>query len=130
MTEEQKAFTQRWTSLLRSGEVEQARETLMKIDRDGTPSFCCLGVFAALAALEGRNEYLIDSHGCSLTCTGVLADGGDYLSSAYPNWVDFERLTGIDRQDGDDLARLNDSGRSFSDIADAIEEKVRKVALG
>ena len=97
----------RWVRALRSGKYKQGHGYLCEVNRDGEEQFCCLGVLAdiavdgwwELASINGY--YLIDGASGALT-TDMRKEFG---------------LTGQSK-----LIRMNDSGKSFEEIADYIEE--------
>lgn len=102
---------QAWTEALRSGKYDQGYGSLALIDSHGNESFCCLGV---LCDLDGgfwtRNEgqaawqyHLNEDH-----------DGiGNYAPGA-----------GIPQVVQGVLAKANDEGVKFSEIADWIEKNL------
>lgn len=102
-------FTQevkdRWLAALRSGEFKQGYAYL----HDGQNGYCCLGVLAAL----------LGTHTLDLEYKQALDDVGlDLLGPWDPE--DPATLYTLQRQ----LAALNNTGLSFEDIADWIEENV------
>lgn len=117
MTETRKmdpAWKMRWVAALRSGEYKQGREAL----RSDDDSFCCLGVLTDLCVKEG----LVGQW-------KRLGPDSDYevdkTAGVAPPSV--ERVTGLPSPDPEvsereTLSCLNDSGSSFEEIADLIEE--------
>jgi hypothetical protein len=103
----------KWLDALRSGNYHQTQGRL----RD-TEGFCCLGVLCDLYTKEkGLNwdEYPVEN--------GYrLYDESCTLPEQVMNWSGLEETnpTLIEA----DLARLNDDGFGFSDIADLIEEQL------
>ena len=119
-----------WTDALRSGEYKQIQ--LMLHSRDG---FCCLGVLCDLAIKQGldlrmdRIENLGDGHSFF-----AYDDFGSGLPPKVWKWAGLDQDCpscgcSMDEasvipfgEDGDDLATLNDTGASFREIADIIEQ--------
>jgi len=90
----------RWLEALRSGKYKQGKQRLRKGD-----SFCCLGVLCDIT----------DSSGWS---------GDEYLGHTGLAPIDVLRGCGVPFCAAEQLATLNDSGRSFEEIADYIEKKL------
>ena len=104
-----------WLAALRSGEYEQGRGRLRGQDN----RFCCLGVLCDIHAKAGLGEWIpLDGGWVSygepknrgVLTTGVMAWAGLGLES--PKLGDRT------------LAEINDTGMSFADIADIIEENL------
>lgn len=94
------AFKKRWLEALRSGKYEQGNAALREDNR-----FCCLGVAADIACnLEWQRHW--DS------CYSICCDTAFISGSDIPHHVQA------------DLADRNDSGISFLEIADYIEENL------
>jgi len=107
---------QLWIDALRSGEYTQAEGQLrVRVHyNDGTYSYCCLGVLCELAVAEGVIE----------TSTDGYAGRDKILPVEVMHWADLPDAFGSfghpdTRQD---LARSNDEGASFEEIADLIEK--------
>lgn len=90
-------FKSKWVAALRSGEYKQCKQTIH--DKESN-SFCCIGV---AAVLHGHNP---EAHDFSTV-------GYIQLPDAIAN--------GFRNQNTIDLMHLNDSGKSFTEIADYIE---------
>jgi hypothetical protein len=100
-TEEVKA---KWIDALRSGKYEQGRGQLRSKDDE----YCCLGVL--LDILSPDAWVLNTEHGCYQSL--------DDRISVLPNYIENE----IGRQG--ELIDMNDGGKSFTEIADWIQENV------
>lgn len=87
-----------WLSALRSGVYPQGMGRLRR--HDG--SFCCLGVLCD--AIQGWHR------------------NGPYVGVLSP---ENETVAGFDNFDTFQLVRMNDSGKSFAEIADYIEETLK-----
>ena len=86
---------QDWIAALRSGEYEQTREMLM-LDYDDQRRYCCLGVLAKVAGIDG-----------------------------YPSYHEIRSQSGLTTSDQDVLFKMNDKDlKNFSEIADYIEENM------
>ena len=91
-----------WLKRLRSGDYLQGKSFLCQVGPEGEHLFCCLGVLADFAV---EDEW--ESKGSMFLCgrgSGLLDD----------KWIPYEIQN--------DLASMNDSGDSFDEIADYIEE--------
>lgn len=110
-----------WVKALRSGEYEQGTSQLKYSDSAGD-RYCCLGVLADLAIREGvpvNEEVHAEDRVASTYYDGCFA----LLPSSVMDWA------GLDEVDDDSpmptLVDMNDkNGRTFSEIADYIEEHV------
>jgi len=123
-----------WTDALRSGEYRQTQLLLHCGD-----SFCCLGVLCDLAIKQGlgldknqigdptsdSDRFAYDGFDSTLP-PRVLEWAGldrDVPSPGQSGWdCDAEGSPVPFGKEGRDLATLNDTGTSFQDIADVIDE--------
>lgn len=110
MTQAQK---DKWLSALRSGRYQQSRGVLYRSASNG---YCCLGVYANAVhgidnALLARKEDLGD--------VGLESILGDWRSPAYDS-SDPETIKSIQAV----LASMNDTGKSFAEIADFIDQHI------
>lgn len=105
---------QRWLEALRSGRYEQGAGYL---NRDG--QYCCLGVACDLIDPDRWEQTLrIDPGG---------AHTHGWPSEQYPELPEedmFYEVTGLPSSVQSELANLNDSGLTFEQIADLIEEQL------
>jgi hypothetical protein len=110
----------KWVAALRSGEYKQGKVCLRQVDG----GFCCLGVLTDLAVRVGvgawkppvDNAYFFD---CD---SGMLPEKvSEWAGFVYP-----ARMGGEVIIDGivDMLAGHNDDGKTFAQIADAIEAQL------
>lgn len=117
-----------WTGALRSGEYIQGVHGLHLGNPDGTARFCCLGVLCKLA---------VDAEVIPEPVRLVNSDPETPFEFRYGalgavSYLPFEVMewAGVNGPDGafhdgpvsSSLARLNDTGSSFTEIADLIEE--------
>jgi len=104
---QQKANRKLWVEALRSGKYKRTTQKLRSLN-DG---FCCLGVLADLAGCEWKKEEDFYS-----------ADGA--FGSAPAKAREFVGLTAyLGCYTYGDLSDLNDSGKTFAEIADIIESE-------
>ena len=106
-----------WVEALRSPKYKQQRHQL----RDGTTnSMCCLGV---LCDVSGLGRWLaVGEYDC-----GEGDINGFRPTSAVAKWagIDSDMVWQVEINGVmDDLARHNDNGRTFLEIADAIEAQL------
>lgn len=113
-----------WVSLLRSGEIKQARRALNTGD-----GMCCLGVLCELhrRSEEGKHiSWLDDTSDDNFKCFGY-ANEVSVLPQSVMDWAGLRAGNpGIDNKDGfkTSVAELNDTaGYKFNEIADLIEEQ-------
>jgi hypothetical protein len=112
---------QKWVDALRSGKFRQG-ESQLKIDDPDDPRHCCLGVLCEVARVEGLDF-------------GFLPDDS-YLPETVMEWVGLksqqahyrERTRDGNSEDGS-LVQMNDSGASFAEIADFIEERAEQLGV-
>lgn len=116
-----------WVEALNSGEYKQGQKMLCQENEDGTASFCCLGVLCDLA----EKQKIV---------THRTVEGIDYKRRSYGNErldrefflpYDVVMWAGLQENDPrvqlpesgnwDTLSAMNDEGKSFSEIAKAIE---------
>lgn len=96
-----------WVAALRSGKYEQGRHALNRNNK-----FCCLGVLCEVAIERGL-PIKKTQQGSSVAYDGFLAAP----SEAVYQWA------GIDRSGVSTLARKNDDGATFEQIARYIESE-------
>ncbi len=102
---------QKWLEALRGGNYVQASGIL----NDGNGGFCCLGVLHDVTGGNWHtNKYGDFSTGSRKrqNSNSAMLEGSVFLQ-------------GLDVVLADQLAKLNDNGRTFKEIADVIEEKVQ-----
>lgn len=107
-----KDIVKEWTTALRSGDYQQGRLQLRKDAR-----FCCLGVLCDLYhknTCKGRWTILeLEENG-----DGFLMDG---ISETMIAPVPVMQWVGMTDGQMENLAKMNDNGASFTQIADYIE---------
>lgn len=110
------ALKAKWVKALRSGAYEQTQGTLC-----AEGGFCCLGV---LCDLTGRGEW-VDVESPHRVGIKRFQYGASLSSSStqYFPWP-FKTEMGLSDEVLDPLMDMNDHGKSFSEIADYIEENL------
>jgi len=101
----------KWVAALRSGKYIQTKNYLKFND-----GYCCLGVLCEISKLE--TGYGIDENGIN---------GNKTISNTIREWSGLEYKNGGSVYIGDEcksLAGHNDDGRTFLEIADAIESQL------
>lgn len=100
-----KEFIKKWVATLRSGDYKQGKRYLRFNDK-----FCCLGVACDI----------IDK-------TKWYAYGNIYNYGIFTSVLDDDTVKYIGLDDQNYLIAMNDSGKTFDEIADYIEEKYLNV---
>ncbi len=95
---------EKWVDALRSGRYKQGVDCLRTHD----DRYCCLGVLCDVTGTRWRPHTLHDRYVCE----------GESLVMPRPLIV----KTGLSRRECGDLAHMNDTGSSFSEIAEYIEK--------
>lgn len=117
LTDEQKSNVRRWVVALRSGEYEQATRCL----RDNGGRMCCLGVACDLYRKETGDGAWDPTDDPGWVFATRHERVGSILPDVVKNWLGvLERNPLLDAQTS--AAGMNDAGRPFEEIADAIEE--------
>ena len=117
-------IAEKWVERLRSGKITQCTSFLGKT----TGARCCLGVLSDLAVEEGIIPKPVISKGCTTVLhygqTEVSNGNNVILSKEVIRWAGMKTFKGSYEGPGVDsaLSQDNDSGKSFSEIADIIEE--------
>lgn len=120
----------KWLTALRSGEYMQGRGTLRihTNDESDPDRFCCLGVLCDLAERAGAVTHqfgVSDENDETSTFYGV--DGASaYLPDEVITWATINTDAVTMRwcfSDDRSLTHMNDTGSSFSEIADVIERE-------
>jgi hypothetical protein len=105
----------RWVAALRSGKYKQGQKVL----RSAKDKFCCLGVLCDI-----KNPAQWDSGLCGYEFAGHV----HFVPSEIREWAGLpQSLGGAEVTINgtiDSLADHNDAGRTFAEIADAIEQQL------
>jgi len=104
---------QKWVSALRSGEYQQTQRYLRKED-----GFCCLGVLCDLYGKENNVEWNLANNGHNYE----FQDKESYLPSSVIEWSGVEEDAPRINGEIGTLSELNDTGSTFEQIANLIEE--------
>lgn len=122
---------ERWVKALRSGEYEQGRGVL----RDHNNRYCCLGVLCDLYAKEkGKDWTLNPDRGAGYGSLYSIHHATGILPFEVMEWADIKTEEGLLPEAyprasrtlptlgaARDLTGLNDSGYTFTAIADLVE---------
>jgi hypothetical protein len=103
---------QKWVSALRSGEYQQGKYRLHTKDK-----FCCLGVLCDLYGKENNVEWNLMNNGHNYE----FQNKESHLPSSVKKWAGVEDCNPHVNDGESTLARLNDSGSTFEEIAHIIE---------
>lgn len=121
-----------WVNALRSGKYEQGSERLRGVD-----GFCCLGVLCDIYAQEHNTEW--EFRGNEETNLQPMdywyyEGESEFLPESVMDWAELKTNNPslqVDVDDGedswnynDDVSNLNDSGYTFSQIADLIQAQL------
>lgn len=110
----------KWIEALRSGDYKQGINSL-RIDRDNKVTYCCLGVLCDLYAQENRKRW---KSGADIFYPTLMKEAS-VLPTKVMEWAGIVGHTGeFTYKNGhhEDLASLNDRGKSFKQIARVIEK--------
>jgi len=127
---------QKWLDALRSGDYEQGIDALRRTN--GTDRFCCLGVLCDLyQGATGKGEWQGPHSDDEGTYRFIFVTPNDESRKVLPDdvidWADLGVPQGAlispnalrdDKSAHYNLASLNDSNYSFSEIADVIEQEL------
>jgi hypothetical protein len=111
-----KEIKEKWLAALRSGDYKQGQYALKRVDDVGNTSYCCMGVLACIVGKENKmenNDFYNDNVYEELA--QITRGPGDWSSIKSHEYT---------HKDGSikHLATHNDSGDTFLEIADIIEE--------
>jgi len=116
----------KWIEALRSGKFQQAHASLCLIDEEGEKRYCCLGVACELAVDAGVIPPARESEG-----RFFYADQRTNLPVVVAEWLGLATTAGVYNTLLDSgersLIGLNDTGKSFAEIADVIESQPPKL---
>ena len=102
----------KWVTALRSGKYEQGKTLLSEHNK-----YCCLGVLVCIRDYPIEYKFNDTRIFCYDYDCGIPPEADEYsIFGALGNF------TGFYINNYDNLARLNDSGYSFEEIADIIEK--------
>ncbi len=125
----------KWVAALKSGEYKQVKHVLCELDDEhNLVGHCCLGVACELYQEEvGGLDIKIDKEmidGRFVTFAdfnpGEFTQGVTVLPECVGEWLGLNDISGGFRDEhkaSHSLASLNDNGKSFDQIADAIESE-------
>lgn len=113
----QPKFKARLLAALRSGKFRQTQGFLrLYTDKPHGSAYCCLGVAMTLKKAEWVSRTRQSRPSCRVGGRTIPGNAGKVkLSGVFP---------GVTGDELDKLIKMNDSGSSFSDIADTIEKEM------
>lgn len=113
-----------WLEALRSGDYQQTKSILRGHDN----TFCCLGVLCDLAAKDGMGEW-----DASIDPEAVvfIESENHFENASFPAYTTLRWALGVSPSvvltntinSYNGLAKLNDTGSTFNEIADRIERE-------
>lgn len=115
-------IAEKWIEALTSGEYTQGRY-LLRSDN----SFCCLGVLCDIYKKEtGIGEWLNNTFFGKSMLKSYLGNSSIQLIESVREWAGMDTKYGgfPSGLDIDSLLVMNDSGKSFAEIAEVIKEKM------
>lgn len=126
---------QKWIDALRSGNYEQGSEKLRTVN-----GYCCLGVLCDIYAQENNTQWKFrgneETNFQTMDYYWYFLDEIEFLPESVMNWAGLGthnpsvRVYCEDSDDedqryyNDEIANVNDSGYSFSQIADIIQQQL------
>jgi len=110
----------KWLESLRSGDYSQGTNKLF----DGK-SYCCLGVLCDLYQKQSNQQWDQKASEFELTESFYCNDQSEVLSDDVANWagLDSNNPTVLNESSRVPLAELNDSGYTFQELSNYIEEQ-------
>lgn len=117
-----KEIADKWVEALRSGKYKQTKKVLSETTNDGA-FHCCLGVLCELALEE------IDLEIKFLSGTGIKKydNSVDVLPTSVMVWSGIRTYYAYIDTYEESLVSMNDSGKTFYEIADYIDKNWRKL---
>jgi len=106
-----KELRDEWVAALRSGKYEQGQDQL----KTSAGEYCCLGVLCEVLGVDLERANVNGVKVGEATGTETAALGGDPL----------ELVRALHYKTRSRLAKLNDNGASFEELAGVIEKTVR-----
>ena len=104
---------EKWSSSLRSGDYQQTKSYLRRED-----GFCCLGVLCDLYIKENNEEWNLANSGNKYE----FQDRAATLPPSVMKWAGLRSSNPYIGNGTQTLGGLNDTGYTFNEIADLIEE--------
>lgn len=121
-----KDIKEKWLKALRSGDYQQCTGELVKELDNGSRGYCCLGVLAEIVdpAREHPSWQGYDSELLPIEFAKELGlESPEVVSTNHRKSSDPEVKDTVNGNK-DTLSGMNDSGSSFAEIADVIEEQL------
>jgi hypothetical protein len=117
----------KWLEALRSGKYKRGERYLRRRTTEKGEVFCCLGVLCDIMQPEGWRDHSPDAQDVVVGFAGqevvIGFAGGSEVVGVFQGYPPAALLdqAGLDVDTSRELARLNDHGRTFAEIADIIE---------
>lgn len=121
-----RVFFDKWLTALRSGEYQQGKNALKRIDQNGNVQYCCLGVACDLINpkwADSPDNYQQEANS-QYGFYGWFADTLMESSYGSSEVIDLPFLSDLRYDVGKQVADMNDNGATFLEIADWLEENV------
>jgi hypothetical protein len=111
-----------WVRALRSKKYKQTDGVLSKVENDEIVGHCCLGVLCQLAL---KNKVITRTSKTFEQDTECIVYGSECqrLPPKIQRWAGMRSKDGTLEADQSSLAKLNDEGMIFKEIADIIEKR-------
>lgn len=125
---------EKWINALRSGEYKQGREKLRSPN-----GYCCLGVLCDLYSKEKEIEWTFkeafEEENTQPVDRWYFDGESEFLPQSVKEWAELEQINPLIKIDVDDpwedpwsyheeVANLNDTGYTFTAIANLIEQQL------
>lgn len=103
----------KWIDALRSGKYEQGQKNLRSLDN----KFCCLGVLCDI--IDNKKWETFEK-------ANSAKQTYPYTYNGYTGILNYKMVTELKIKDSEQvfLTNMNDTGKSFAEIADYIEENL------
>lgn len=109
-----KEVMKKWVRALRSGKYKQGKNMLKRVNGAGVAHYCCLGVLCEVTGMKSRTSNERPYHVFGRKSVAMLPPTAQIRSG-------MNSCDGV--LEGDTcLANLNDSGKTFAEIANIIEK--------
>lgn len=129
------ALAEKWVKALESGKFKQTKTTLVMKDKKGELRYCCLGVACVIAGRKVR-EYILSEDGYKILGFNDKESSDGFETKLLPESV--RKLLRLHTTNGmgfdsngyeleQALAKLNDDGKTFKQIAKYIRKHEKEL---
>ena len=127
-----KEVMKKWVKALRSGKFKQGTGTLKQYNSKGQPQHCCLGVLCELynENMKKNHKKTLPEKICDTYFITKFGTKADTLPTQVKKWAGMKSTEGYwTTENGlkDSLIDWNDSGKTFKNIANAINNNWEKL---